>query len=356
MKKELFTLLPLLSLLFCIACTRDVELKIETVSPVLVLNASITPDREVAAFLSKSWFLMDSVPEYNLPETGVKIDVYVNDTFRGTMSRSDNPADSSEYKGQFKLPGCYVQTGDKVRLEADAPGFDPGRGETLIPSQTEIALLDTARMITSGSLLFRIYLTFEDKPFDRNYYRLVVERLIEYRKGDQVKWVSSFCDSREESHQLSGDQFEVPSPWGIFSLSYDDPVFQPGIPSSGINDGTYCRGVFSDDMFNGKEYTVTSSFYPVNSLETDSVTAIVHYDVHLLSISESYYNYLKVIRNFSISLGDAYVDGLLEPSETYSNVIDGFGIVTGYRISTRRITMPFGSFSYEWSNSYYPFE
>ena len=109
-------------------------------------------------------------------------------------------------------------------------------------------------------------------------------------------------------------------------------------------------------MFNGKEYTVTSSFYPVNSLETDSVTAIVHYDVHLLSISESYYNYLKVIRNFSISLGDAYVDGLLEPSETYSNVIDGFGIVTGYRISTRRITMPFGSFSYEWSNSYYPFE
>ncbi len=52
MKKELFTLLPLLSLLFCIACTRDVELKIETVSPVLVLNASITPDREVAAFLS----------------------------------------------------------------------------------------------------------------------------------------------------------------------------------------------------------------------------------------------------------------------------------------------------------------
>ena len=72
MKKELFTLLPLLSLLFCIACTRDVELKIETVSPVLVLNASITPDREVAAFLSKSWFLMDSVPEYNLPETGVK--------------------------------------------------------------------------------------------------------------------------------------------------------------------------------------------------------------------------------------------------------------------------------------------
>ena len=102
MKKELFTLLSLLSLLFCMACTRDVELKIDTVSPVLVLNASITPDQEVAAFLSKSWFLMDSVPEYDLPETGVKINVYVNDQFRGAMSRSDNPVDSLEYKGQFK--------------------------------------------------------------------------------------------------------------------------------------------------------------------------------------------------------------------------------------------------------------
>lgn len=347
MKKELFTLLPLLSLLFCMACTRDVELKIDRVSPVLVLNASITPDQEVAAFLSKSWFLMDSVPEYDLPETGVKINVYVNDQFRGAMSRSDNPVDSLEYKGQFKLPGCYVKTGDKVRLEAEAPGFDPVRGETLIPAETEIASIDTGRFIMSGSYDFRLYVTFKDKPSERNYYRLIVERLIEYHKGDQIMWKSSFCDNFGRPLQDSGDQFDAPSPFP-FTLIYDDPVFQPGIPSLEINDGIYCRGVFSDDMFDGEEYTVTSSFYPVSSLQTDTVTAIVHYDIHLMSVSESYHNYLKVIRNFSISLGDAYVDGLLEPTETYSNVAGGFGIVTGYRVATRRITMPFGDPSYEW--------
>lgn len=331
--KKILIIYALLSILLCLACTRDVVLKLDPVSPVLVLNASVTPGHEVAAFLSKSWFLLDSVPEYDLPEEGVSLQVYVNDTFRGTMQRSDNPADSTEYKGQFRLPGCFVQAGDKVRFEAEAHGFDPVAAETTIPAVTEIAMLDTATLLTSDyySPRFRLYLTLKDNPAERNYYRLIVERLIEYHKGDEVTWVSSYCNDYRNW-------------WGSyasFQLTYDDPVFQPSIPSLSEYDGTYCHGVFSDDMFNGKEYTVTSSFFPDCSSHTDSTTAIVHYDIHLLSISEAYYNYLKVIRNFTISLGDAYLDGLLEPTATYSNVTDGFGVVTGYQTTTHRITMPF---------------
>ena len=47
-------------------------------------------------------------------------------------------------------------------------------------------------------------------------------------------------------------------------------------------------------------------------------------------------------------LGDAYLDGLLEPTAVYSNVTDGFGVVTGYQISTRRLTMPFGDRTHVW--------
>lgn len=332
MKKKhiIWLLLPVLSLL---ACTRDVVLKLDPVTPLLVLNASVTPGHEVAAFLSKSWFLLDSVPEYDLPDQGVSIEVYVNDTFRGTMQRSDNPADSTALKGQFRLPGCYVQSGDRVRLEAQAPHFAPVMAETIIPEKTEIAMIDTATLLTSDyySLRFRLYLTLKDNPDQRNYYRLIVERLIEYHNGDEVTWESSYCNDYKYWWGNYAD----------FQLSYDDPVFQPSIPSLSEYDGAYCHGVFSDDLFNGKEYTVTSSFFPDNSMQTDTSTTIVHYDIHLLSISEAYYNYLKVIRNFTISLGDAYLDGLLEPTATYSNVTDGFGVVTGYQTTTHRITMPF---------------
>ena len=351
MKKILLFPLSLLLLFICLSCTRDVILKLDPAPPVLVLNASITPEREVAAFLSKSWFLLDSVPEYDLPEEGVKVDVYVNETFRGTMQRSDDPADSTAYKGQFRLPGCHVQAGDKVRLEAQAPGFDPVKGETIIPSKTDILSLDTASVITSdySSARTRIYLTLKDDPSVRNYYRLVVERLVEYRKGDKVMWVSSFNDNWGDS-VISGDSVEVVIVSYDFRLVYDDPAFQQGIPSPALEeyDGTSCRGVLSDEMFDGKEYTLTSSYFPESSFKNDSIEAIVHYDIHLMSISEAYYNYLKKIRGFSISLGDAFLDGLLEPTAVYSNVTDGFGVVTGYQISTRRLTMPFGDRTHVW--------
>ena len=66
----------------------------------------------------------------------------------------------------------------------------------------------------------------------------------------------------------------------------------------------------------------------------------VHYDVRLLSISEDYYRYMKIMRGHSITIGDANFGALIEPADTYSNVENGFGIVAGYQEDKLRITMP----------------
>lgn len=109
-----------------------------------------------------------------------------------------------------------------------------------------------------------MYLTLQDNPSERNYYRLVVERLLECHKGDSVMWVSTFNDDNVR-HSISGDSIDL----RLYSLSltYDDPVFQPDIPSLDYN-GAHYRGIFSDDLFNGKEYTVTFSLTPNNSFVT----------------------------------------------------------------------------------------
>lgn len=342
MEKKYLYISSLLLLLFT-SCVRDVVLKLDPVPPVLVLNASVTPDQEVAAFLSKSWFLLDSIPEYELPDKDVHINVYVNDVFRGTMQRSDNPADTTEYKGQYRLPGCYAKTGDRVKLEAEVVGFAPVSAETMIPEKTDIVSFDT--IFYSNSYNLQLYVTLQDNPSERNYYRLVVERLIEFQKGDSVMWVSSLGDEYFRD-KVYGDHISVdPHMFSFYypNLAYDDLVFQPDVPSLNDNGNTFSRGIFTDDLFNGKEYAVTCSFTPNFSFVNDTLSATVHYDIHLLSVSEDYYNYLKVIRNFSISLGDANTDNLLEPAATYSNVTDGFGVVTGYQKSTRRITMPLSS-------------
>ena len=91
MKKILFAL----CLLLFASCTRDVVLVLPPVSPRLVLNASVSPDTDVTAFLSKSWFVLDTVTDDGVEDGSIQ--VFINDRLQGRMqpvsdSRSVLPA------------------------------------------------------------------------------------------------------------------------------------------------------------------------------------------------------------------------------------------------------------------------
>ncbi len=115
MKKILFAL----CLLLFVSCTRDVVLVLPPVSPRLVLNASVSPDTDVTAFLSKSWFVLDTVTDDGVEDGSIQ--VFINDRLQGRMQ----PVSDSRFTGRYVLPGCRVRAGDRLRLEAEAGGFDP---------------------------------------------------------------------------------------------------------------------------------------------------------------------------------------------------------------------------------------
>lgn len=331
----------LIFLLLFVSCTKVVVLELDPVPPRLVLNASVEAGKDVSAFLSKSWFLMDSVPDGVV--AGGKIQVYVNDVLKGSMLVTDNPADTIHPKGQFSLPGCRLQSGDRLRLEAEAPGFDRVKGETWIPGKVEISAVDTSRFLASGDMQMRFITHFKDNPDERDFYRLIMEKIVEYRKGDSVRVTNTFAYPwlTGNSYYYYNNGYWMESPFG---LDYEDPVFQPPGSGPALNqlEGTYCRGVFPDDQFNGEEYAlrvVTGQLQ--DSYRGDSIVSTVQYKLHLLSISQPYYNYMKIIRGISITLGNAFLEGMVEPTKTYTNVDNGFGVVAGYQISSAVITMPF---------------
>ena len=76
-----------------VSCVRDVEIDLEDLPDRIVLNASVCPGKEVCAHLSKTWFIMDSVPDFELSDA--KVRVYVNDEFQGLMRNDDLPEDSA---------------------------------------------------------------------------------------------------------------------------------------------------------------------------------------------------------------------------------------------------------------------
>ena len=130
MKKILFAL----CLLLFASCTRDVVLVLPPVSPRLVLNASVSPDTDVTAFLSKSWFVLDTVTDDGVEDGSIQ--VFINDRLQGRMQ----PVSDSRFTGRYVLPGCRVRAGDRLRLEAEAGGFDPVGGETVIPDPVEVLI------------------------------------------------------------------------------------------------------------------------------------------------------------------------------------------------------------------------
>ena len=124
-----------------VSCVRDVEIDLEDLPDRIVLNASVCPGKEVCAHLSKTWFIMDSVPDFELSDA--KVRVYVNDEFQGLMRNDDLPEDSIHSRGQYVLPGCFVRQGDCLRIEAEADGYEPVSGETRIPGRARIYEVDT---------------------------------------------------------------------------------------------------------------------------------------------------------------------------------------------------------------------
>ena len=311
-----------------VSCVRDVEIDLEDLPDRIVLNASVCPGKEVRAHLSKTWFIMDSIPDFDLPDANLR--VYINDKFQGFMRNDDIRGDSISLPGQYVLPGCFVKQGDRLRIEADTDGYEPVSGETRIPGRARIYKVDTLSYRSSAYYAEHLRFSVKIGVETDYYYRLIVEQILDFRKGDSTRTVTSFRSLDGYSWYYSG-----------FSVDYEDPVFQSfgGSPITNQMDGRYCMGVFTGkDMTNTDAIKVSVS--PVEySYESDTLSRVVHYDVRLLSISEDYYRYMKIMRGYSITIGDANFGALIEPADTYSNVENGFGIVAGYQEDKSRITM-----------------
>ena len=271
---------------------------------------------------------MDSIPDFDLPDANVR--VYINDKFQGFMRNDDIRGDSISLPGQYVLPGCFVKQGDRLRIEADTDGYEPVSGETRIPGRARIYKVDTLSYRSSAYYAEHLRFSVKIGVETDYYYRLIVEQILDFRKGDSTRTVTSFRSLGGYSWYYSG-----------FSVDYEDPVFQSfgGSPITNQMDGRYCMGVFTGkDMTNTDAIKVSVS--PVEySYESDTLSRVVHYDVRLLSISEDYYRYMKIMRGYSITIGDANFGALIEPADTYSNVENGFGIVAGYQEDKSRITM-----------------
>lgn len=323
--KTTISLLSLLSAIIFTSCYREIDLEKFRTTPKIVINCPISPDTVIRASISRTYFYADldelrgdkdrwkygmygqSDPDVKL--RNAKVELYVNDVYKEDMKwQGLDSINEFSRPDTFFVSSFIPQPGDKIKIVASTPEYGSAWAEDIVPRLVPIKDIKiTCRKETgipyyvSSSTLgnpvynneyyaFQYFITFKDIPHTSNYYQLWVE-------GD---------------------------------IQYIDPVFSnTGSTLDGTLgfDGIDGRGghVFTDELIDGKEYTIqVKRLYPAYAV-TDSIEG----SVNLYSLSEPYYQYLQSLEKISASsLSGSLSDiGLAEPIRVYTNVNNGTGIL-----------------------------
>ena len=329
MKKNLSILFMLTSMLFP-ACENELPYMNKPQAPQLLMNAFLEAGKEENGV---SLCMIDADEQQTDYVSNGSITVYVN-------GEKTETAQVEKIYGSFNAPNCTLKTpfrpGDHIRFEATAEDGQYQAGcEVEIPLPIEETIrVDTLRTQLKGNSsmmdCMQYKITIHDRPNEKNYYRLIIE---------------------ENTYRISSEDGIEYGPFSSYPeiINQEDIVFTDGHLTTtdddkfGILDLTVrnLSNVFTDGRFENGSYTLkvyTSIPYISESNRKDHFYLDV--TVRLLSISQSYYRYLRAMNCLN---SEDYNETFMEPVIVPQNVSGGLGFIgasSEQRVTLRMIDRP----------------
>jgi hypothetical protein len=302
-------------ILLLASCQKD-EIKVPDLDRKIVINGIITTDSLINLNISRSLAITDSgLVEENLLSNAQAF-VYENNTLVDSLQNSQDIYINlgldiyvpSNYRSKAGLP----LSGHEYEIRVNSPGLPEASASVIIPGKVKIDHLDTSLVKLSGTFQewesnIRLYcdIAFTDPENEKNFYLLYV-----YRKP-------SFSSNTSNM---------------VFSCQ--DPVVEEY-----LNHGTMMEGVaFSDKSINGQKHLlrvtlngkdIGKPFF--NDDFRESHRKIVYF--RLYNITEAYYQYIQTLNLFLRN----YKNPLTEPTQVFSNIDGGYGILGGAAVSVDSI-------------------
>jgi hypothetical protein len=327
----------LFSAIILISCERDVVFNGQITNPSVVVNSYITPDSVVSAYVSLSRFFLNDTADFQLV-SNAQVNLWVN----GILKEKLNSYQNGIYKGTYKP----VIT-DQIKLTVDVPQMQQVSATAGIPDAPVILSVDTQKVFGNKRYLqyfgsndtigiSRKYkvnykLTIKDNGNQKNYYRLIVRNV---SFTGMWNYNTHKMDTVQNNNLLQYNKFDFTD---VVSGNIKDPLADSGTSPVGelLSNPTNIFNAFSDDIFNGKTYTLkfstneeTDHFFSINGLSAYSGNILRNkVYISLQSISREYYQYLKTR---SASKATNYFS---EPVQVYTNIKGGIGILGSYTSS-----------------------
>lgn len=328
MNKAIHILL-LLSAIWMMSCNSDIELDIKLPAPCAVLNASLCEDSVIVAHISRTTNAIANIENkeeliHALSIDDARIELFINEESRGIMQNGTK-------KGEYSMPGCYPSAGDKIRMEVQTKEYEPISAEIMIQERPEITGIDTSMIANNDISKLRFVLRFKEPRKERNFYMLTIS-------GRQIIDNDTIIHNNIRPYVRHNKEFlleEVyPEYYNSYGYGYYPQYYYPVSTSY----------IFSDEQIKegnvGLELTVENIYH---SYKSDSLSINNFCRIDLSVISESFYLYNRSkTLQYKQSL-DAFGNiGLREPIPTYTNVLNGYGLLSAKQNSSVEIHMTYG--------------
>lgn len=323
-----------------ISCERDVDFIGNEINPLVVINSFVTPDSTVTAYISTSrFFLNDSIAYRTI--NNAEVNLWIDGVFREKLNSDNTGTYRSYYKPAFT---------DLIKLTVDVPEMTQASATTLFTQAPHVLSVDTQQVLINKEILryssgdiqviknhynVKYKLKFTDQSNQKNYYRLIV-RKVSY-KGVWNRHTNKVDTVIDNGQPQYGD-FNFTD---IVSGNTTDPLADGStspvaVLLSNVNNVYH---VFSDDIFNGKTYTLqfsTNHTQNIKVIDYGSLSDVKHeVYISLQSLSKDYFLYLKT-RGASNA-----TNYFSEPVKVHNNINNGLGILGSYSTSNiYRIILP----------------
>jgi hypothetical protein len=228
-----------------------------------------------------------------------------------TLYVNNELAETLEYIGDGLYQSQLVAQEDReYRCEVTIPGYPTATCSTVIPKHQNIVEFEHINMAgvdEEGLTYPAVKVTFDNLPDTTVYYEVAI-RLFEHE------------DYTSAAHPFN----------------FVDPVLlNEGLPMA----------VFSNELIEGSTYTMTINYSTGSASNHNNagwVTNLFPVQVELRTICHSYYKFIKQQYLYEVATSEPLLSvGVTGSYNLYSNVQNGYGILTGYSSVTSEIIDPY---------------
>ncbi len=310
MRTEKYILLLFCFTLFIMACERDVIFSGDELSPRMVVNSIVNSNaNENSITISESDFLFDNKKAEKVKDA----------TFRLLHNGTELPITLREEGGNnlYYDFTAALKAGDRLEISGESPIHGKVSGSDCVPYPAEIKDLKTEWFTgeKDDRSYLRTLITIADNAGEKNYYRIVIRDKTIFK-------------------DINGEVTSSDDNWIQKEVFVDQEVLFSNVGNLIVDDNPHRYRIFSDDLINGKDYTLNVYVQMDRYTLWEDQIVEKHLKVEIHTLSENLFKYL-----YSLELA-ASEDNFSEPVKIYSNIVKGYGILGIYNVAENIVEIP----------------